>query len=97
MHQLGPIIESTEELRAVRRRYLAEMAEILRETLRRLGSTWPDDALTNAVTLLIEISTTTYHHIGRCDEALAKETLELWHVGAKAILQRCMEGGPGGA
>ncbi|MET0379976.1 MAG: TetR/AcrR family transcriptional regulator [Spongiibacteraceae bacterium] len=91
VHQLGPVMDTSPELKAAQREYLAQMATIVVETLRILGSDWPDKPLANIVTLLIELNTTTFRHIARQSGNAADETFGHWQIVARALLQRCIE------
>lgn len=91
VHQLGPIMDSSPELKKVQRNYLKQMADIVAELLRQLGSDWPDAPLTNIVSLLIELNTTTFRHMGRQTSAASQESYGHWQAAAQALLQRCIE------
>lgn len=91
VHQLGPVMENSPELKAAQRDTIAQMAQITADTLRTLGSDWPDKPLANVVTLLIELNTTTFRHIARQNEEEARESFGHWQTVARALLQRCIE------
>lgn len=91
VHQLSPVMDSSAELKKVRREYLAEMGSIVAETLRTLGSDWPEKPLTNIVNLVIELNTTTFRQMARQTGEAAEETYRNWEIAARALLQRCIE------
>jgi AcrR family transcriptional regulator len=65
VHQLSPVIDGSPELRKVRREYLKEMCRIVSDTMRTLGSDWPEKPLANIVNLLIELNTATFRQLSR--------------------------------
>ena len=91
VHQLGPVMDTSQELKAAQRDYIAQMVTIVADTLRVLGSDWPDKPLANIVTLMIELNTTTFRHIARQSGPAASETFDHWQTAARALLRRCIE------
>jgi AcrR family transcriptional regulator len=91
VHQLSPVMDASPELKKAQREYLAQMNAIVCDTLRILGSDWPDKPLANIVSLLIELNTTTFRHMARQHEDAATETRSHWMIVARALLQRCLE------
>jgi AcrR family transcriptional regulator len=91
VHQLRPVIERSAELRQVQRKYFAQMAELVTQMLRELGSRWPDPSLRNLVRLMLELNTSTFHHMARQDKRAAAETYRLWLVATRAWLADCLE------
>ncbi|MFY0729711.1 TetR/AcrR family transcriptional regulator [Pseudomonas sp. NFX15] len=89
--RLGPIMDSSSELKEAKRRYLGEMTEIIVDILRKLGSTWSAAALANLVSLLIELSTATFRHMARQSSSEAAHTYEHWRLGARAMLKHCVD------
>jgi|GEM_PF-6683579 AcrR family transcriptional regulator len=90
VHQLAPVMNSTPELREVQRSYLKKMIAILSETVRILGSDWPDKPLDNMVSLIIELNTTVFHHMARQNRTDAGETHAHWQEAATRLLERCI-------
>ncbi|MET0986788.1 MAG: hypothetical protein ABW034_15425, partial [Steroidobacteraceae bacterium] len=91
-HQLRPLIERSPELRQVQRKYFDEMARMVMQLLRDLGSNWPDRPLENLVSLMLELNTTTFRHMARQDKETAAETYRHWQTAARALLEKCIEG-----
>lgn len=91
VHQLSPVMDASPELKKAQRTYLTQMNAIVCDTMRILGSDWPDEPLANIVSLIIELNTTTFRHMARQNAAAAAETQRHWQAAARAIMQRCLE------
>jgi AcrR family transcriptional regulator len=91
VHQLGPVMETSPELKSAQRDVIAQMVALTADTLRVLGSDWPEKPLANIVSLLIELNTTTFRHIARQSGSLVDETFGHWQSIARTLLQRCIE------
>lgn len=88
--RLGPVMDSTPELKQAKRAFLEEVTAIIADILRKLGSTWNEAELASLVSLLTELSTTTFRHMARQAPEAAARTYGYWRLGARAMLVNCI-------
>jgi AcrR family transcriptional regulator len=91
VHQLRPIIERSPELKQVQRKYFDQMVTLVMRMLRDLGSDWPERPLQNLVRLMLELNTSTFHHMARQDRTAAAETYRLWQMAARTWMAASVE------
>lgn len=88
--RLGPVMDTTPELKQAKRAFLEQVTAIIAEILRKLGSRWGEEELASLVSLLTELSTTTFRHMARQTPKAAARTYGYWRQGARAMLINCI-------